>query len=148
MNNTIVFYDPFGLMRTSCPSCGDHNSDVHEGANIACANIGGNPTCRNTILQLLPGGITCMHNKCKEGLHIECGSCSGCGTINSDGDIVLCSGSLLPQPNLCGPIEGTVAHELSHLCGVGNDGTKDRASSENRRKAKTIELACRDKNFR
>lgn len=136
-NTPIKLNDPLGLLGTggggvipiwdkSC--CDDRGPAAGNAAKKVCTLVNQPGPCRQMILkysQEYPGMITCFRFKlCKGLLNISCEDQppthpDECGTVDGDNGIVL-----FPKAfSGCGKntIQGTVAHEMAHLCGAPSD---------------------------
>jgi len=153
-NNPATVVDPMGLQgvpAVPCPTCGAQGPNVTRGVQHFCQMAKTNKGCREALRYFGPPGglLPCVELKCATQVPVICvppgQDCGGCGgPCNNLSDPTK---AVYVQPTgfkgICGTLEDTIAHEMSHMCGIGPDtDPNDPAHMKNKRAAQTVGALC------
>jgi len=150
-SNPATAVDPLGLAPTiSCPTCGRQSAAVTNAGRTFCDMAKNNKGCREALRYFGPPGglLPCVETKCATQINVACitqNACGNCGgPCNALSDP---TAAVYLQPlaftDICGGLGDTFAHEMAHLCGIGEDAGSGAGQKKNQRDAETVARLCR-----
>jgi len=145
--------DPFGLQEIKCHGCDGKEEKARKAVKGFCKEAKSGE-CRKALERY--GYLDCVESRCDDPEHpinvvcVPMNCPSGPGNIPCAGPCNALSDptqAIFLQPNAfehdaCGPLQGTVAHEAAHMCGLGGDVGESAAAVVNRIRGENIDRAC------